>query len=101
MAPSCALDETSLQAQVARYRRAGRGARPLERTPRRLRVELAADIDSALVREIVAVERECCPFFTIGWEEHSPRHLSISVDRAEDEPVLDAIEIALGLPATP
>ncbi len=101
MVPSCTLDAMSLQAQVARYRRAGTGARLLDRTPRRVLVELGADVDSALVSEIVAVERDCCPFLTIAWEEQALRRLSVSVDRVEDEPVLDAIEIALGLSPTP
>jgi hypothetical protein len=96
MAPSCALDEPSLRAQLERYRLAGKGARLLERSRRRLLVQLADDLDTALVREAVMVERDCCPFFEIGWDERA-RQLSISVERAEQEPALSAIEFALSL----
>lgn len=62
MAPSCALDEAGLRSQLERYRQAGRNARLIERTPRRLVAALAQDVDVELVAETVAIERECCPF---------------------------------------
>jgi hypothetical protein len=49
-----------------------------------------------VVKELVAVERRCCPFFDLSWEPEE-RLLSISVSRADDEPALDAIAYALGL----
>jgi hypothetical protein len=96
MAPSCALDETGLRLQLERYRRAGTGARLVGRTGRRLAVDLDHDVDTKLVDELVTIERECCPFFTLDWEPDR-RRLSVSVSQAEHEPALDAIAFALDL----
>ncbi len=96
MAPSCALDEAGLRLQLERYRRVGVGARVLEQTGRRLVVELDERADGGLVEETVAIERECCPFFSLDWEP-SLRRLSVSVSHAEHEPALGAIAFALGL----
>jgi len=98
MAPSCALDEDGLGLQLERYRRAGRGARLVERTQRRFVVELDEHVDGGLVEEAVAIERECCPFFALDWEP-ARRWLTVSVSHVEHEPALDAIAFALGLDA--
>jgi hypothetical protein len=94
MAPSCALDEPGLLAQRERYRRAGRGARIVRRTRRRVVVDLGASVDTNDVDELIAVERECCPFFELQWAPEL-RRLSVSVSRAEHEPAIDAILHAL------
>jgi hypothetical protein len=96
MAPSCALDEAGLHLQLERYRRAGHGARPVEQTRRRLVVDVDEHVDSKLVEEAVAVERECCSFFTLHWDA-ARRRLTVSVSHVEHEPALDAIAFALGL----
>jgi hypothetical protein len=96
MAPSCALDETGLRSQLERYRKAGRNARLIERAPRRLVTELDKDVDTELVAEALAIERECCPFFALSWEPDR-RRLTISVSQAAHEPALDAIAFALDL----
>jgi hypothetical protein len=98
MAPSCALDEAGLRLQLERYRRAGRGARLIERTRRRLVAELDAGADAALIEQAVAIERECCPFFVLDWEA-ARRRLTVSVSDVEHEPALGAIAFALGLDA--
>jgi hypothetical protein len=98
MAPSCALDEAGLRLQVERYRRAGAGARLVERTRRGLVVDLDEHVDTRLVEETIAVERECCPFFALAWEP-GLRRLTVAVSQAEHEPALDAIAFALDLPA--
>jgi hypothetical protein len=98
MAPSCALDEAGLHLQLERYRRAGRGATVLELSPRRLVVELHERADGQLVEEAVAIERECCPFFSLDWEPLR-RLLTVSVSHGEHEPALGAIVFALGLDA--
>jgi hypothetical protein len=95
MAPSCALDEAGLRAQLARYRAVGRDARLLERTPRRLVLEIGVTIDRELVEQAVAVERECGPFFELDWHPEQ-RRLAMSVSAAEYEPAIDAIAFALG-----
>jgi hypothetical protein len=98
MAPSCALDEAGLRSQLERYRQAGRNARVVERTPRRLVADLDQNVDAELVAETVEVERECCPFFTLTWEPDR-RRLTISVSQAAHEPTIDAIAFALDLQA--
>ncbi|MFI4990630.1 MAG: hypothetical protein ACHQHO_06915 [Solirubrobacterales bacterium] len=98
MAPSCALDESGLRSQLERYRRAGRNARLIERTSRRLVVGLDESVDAKLVTEAIAIERECCPFFCLDWEP-SRRRLTVSVSQAAHEPALDAIASALDLAA--
>ncbi|HWX74996.1 MAG TPA: hypothetical protein VNZ05_06805 [Solirubrobacteraceae bacterium] len=96
MFPSCALDEAGLRKQYERYREVGVGARVLERRRRRLTVDLDQQVDPKLVAELLAVERECCPFLELGWEQ-SERRLTAAVSRTEHEPALDAIAFALGL----
>ena len=50
MAPSCALDEAGLRSQLKRYRQAGRNARLIERTRRRLVVDLDQGVDKRASR---------------------------------------------------
>ncbi len=93
---ACTLDKSSLRAQLARYRAAGEGAIPLERTPRRLVIRVGGQAADEDIAEMIGIERGCCPFFTLEWAAHE-RVLAISVARAEEEPALDAIAFALGL----
>jgi hypothetical protein len=96
MAPSCALDESGLRRQLERYRQIGTGARLIDRTHRSLVVDLDRRVERKLVEETIATERECCPFFGLGWEPNI-RRLTISVSQAEHEPALEAIVFALAL----
>jgi hypothetical protein len=96
MAPSCALDEAGLRLQLDRYRRAGTGGGLVGRTSRRLVVELDQHVDASLVEAVIAVERECCPFFVLDWQV-ATRRLTVSVAEAEHEPALDGIAFALGV----
>jgi hypothetical protein len=66
------------------------------RQPRRFELVLGPDTDGAEVAELVETERECCPFFEIGWVPEE-RRLSFAVSRDQDAPALDAIAYALGL----
>jgi hypothetical protein len=92
--PSCSLDEDGARRQLERYRRAGTGARVIERTSRSLAVELDGAVDPALIEQAIATERECCPFFVLSWDP-AARLLAISVARPEHEPALHAIAYAL------
>jgi hypothetical protein len=91
----CALEADGIRRQRELYRRAGRGASLVTRTRRRLVLELAGDVEPSLVDELIAVERACCPFFTIAWSP-STRLLSFGVDAEEHEPALEAIAFAVG-----
>jgi hypothetical protein len=96
MSSACALDESGLQQQLERYRRVGRGATAIDRTPRHLTIELDERVGGQLVGELVATERECCPFFDLVWEP-GPRRLTFAVSEAAHEPALQAISMALDL----
>jgi len=96
MAPSCALDEAGLRSQHERHRQTDEGARMVERRSRRLVVDFNEHVDPRLVEELLVVERECCPFFELGWEADL-RRLTVSISQLEAEPALDAIAFALGL----
>ncbi len=98
MAPSCTLDETALRAQYERYRQAGAGARVVHRSLLRLVVELDQHVNTSLVEETIAIERECCPFYELGFEPDR-RRLRVSVSQPEQAPALEAIAFALGLQA--
>ena len=79
--PSCALDKSGLRRQLARYRQAGRGAHMVDCTRRSLVVDLDRRVDTMLIEETIATERECCPFFDVAWEPDI-RRLTISVSEA-------------------
>jgi hypothetical protein len=96
MTSACALDESDLRQQLARYRRIGRGATAVEQTPRRLTIELDGRVGRQLVGELLAIERECCPFFDLVWEP-GLRRLTIAVSEAAHEPALHGISLALDL----
>ena len=93
---SCDLDEAGVRAQAGRYRAIGAGAELLAREPGRLLSRLRVGVEPALVEEAIAIERECCPFFDIGWDPET-RRLRFSVSRGEDDPAIDAVAHALGL----
>jgi SAM-dependent methyltransferase len=94
MASACTLDEGDMRWQLERYRTAGRGASLIERTPRRLTVGLSRQADPQLVEELLATERECCPFFDLAWDP-AQRRMTFAVSDAEHEPALEAISFAL------
>jgi hypothetical protein len=96
IAPSCGLDEAGLRMQLERYRTVGAGARRIDRDRRCLVVDLDQRVNEQLVDELLAIERECCPFFTLGWEPER-RRLTVAVSQGEHEPALDAIAFALGI----
>lgn len=99
MAANCALDESGMRRQVARYRRAGQSARLVERSARMLVVDFDRRLEAELVTEAIAVERECCPFLAIDWQADRGR-LTIAVSGPEHAPALEAIAFALAPEST-
>lgn len=93
----CDLDPPGLDAQRERYRRLADSVIGLERRPGRLLAQFRPDVDRALVEETLAVESRCCPFFRLEFDP-SARRLEIAVDRAEEDPALDALRFALSHP---
>jgi hypothetical protein len=99
MAGACALDENGMRRQLERYRAAALGASLIERTPRRLTVKLDPHADGHVVEELIATERECCPFFDLAWDSDQ-RCLTFGVTDVEHEPALEAISLALAIELT-
>lgn len=95
MEPSCSLNEAQLAVQLAGYARAGRGAEVIERERRRRVIRVGSDVPESLILRLIEVERGCCPFFEMVWDEAS-RRLAIEVPDSDHEPALDAIVSALG-----
>jgi hypothetical protein len=95
----CRLDLPGLRAQRERYRRLAGSVQRLERRPGRLLVEFGADLDSALLDETLAVERECCPFFCLDFVPDE-RRLIAGVEHSHEEAALDALRFQLA-PAEP
>jgi hypothetical protein len=97
--PACSLDEVGVRSQLARYRTVGEAATVLVLDRRRVSVHVGDEVPNTLIDELVAIERECCPFFELAWEPNA-RRLTVSVPDAEHEPALEAIGFALGLEGT-
>lgn len=93
---SCSLDQAGLRRQLARYRAAGDGAQLVQRTARTLVVCVAPNAPERALSDLIAVERECCPFLGLDWDP-ATRRLTVSVSEAHDEPALAAIAHAIGL----
>ena len=89
----CRLDLDGLREQKRRYERVSASIETVHRGPTELTAQLTADVDEGLVSELVATERECCPFFTIDWDRGA-RNLSFA-GAAEHADALDAIAYAL------
>ena len=89
----CGLDDAALGTQLDRYRALGAHVARAERRRAEVEVTFAATVDRELLAEAVAVERGCCPFFTI---EQSGDRLTIGVTEPGREPALAAVADALG-----
>ena len=90
---ACSLDETAMAAQRARYAVVARHVQSVASGERSLRARIDETLDGAVLRELIEVERECCPFFEIGYD--AERLLSVSVYSEEHAPSLQAIAHAL------
>ena len=66
----------------------------LERERGFLTVRFGSALDGALLEETIAVESECCPFFSFDYDP-AQRLLRIGVQRDEQDPALDALAWAL------
>ena len=92
--PSCALDHVARGEQLLRYRQLAGAVARLDRTADRLIVSFDEHLDRGLLERTLAVERECCPFFTFSLDPRA-RRLHVGVTDAEATPALDAIARAL------
>jgi hypothetical protein len=97
MLSACSLGQAALSAQLERYRVVGLASVVVERDTRRVAVRVGDTVADALVEELVAVERRCCPFFSVDWEPGA-RVLALGVTSGEgsDATALAALAEALG-----
>jgi hypothetical protein len=91
----CRLDLEGLRRQRDRYRELGGQAAAITRGPESLTVRFGPALDRDLLDETIAVESECCPFFTFDLSPEQ-RVVTIGVSRPEQRPALDALAYALG-----
>jgi hypothetical protein len=91
---ACSLDETAMAAQRARYAVVARHVQSLASGERSLKARIDETLDGAVLRELIEVERECCPFFEIAYDA-AERLLSVSVSSEEHAPALQAIAHSL------
>jgi len=82
--------------QLGRYRTIGKGAEVIALEPRRVAVRVTDGVPEKLVRQLIAIEQACCPFFGLDWDSER-RVFAVSVQSAEYEPALEAVTYALGI----
>jgi hypothetical protein len=92
---TCALDDRALEEQFARFGAIGDHVLWSRRLATELTVVLDPSLDDDLLAETLAVERGCCPFFALIWDE-ATRELTICA-REQHESILGGIAAALGL----
>jgi hypothetical protein len=91
----CTLDLDGLRRQRDRYRRLGRWVESIGRWDDELVVRFAPSLDDGLLRETIAVEAECCPFYRFDYAP-GERRLRIGVGDRAQLPALGALAFALG-----
>src|SRR4051812_25365392 len=98
--PSCSLSPAGLERQRARHARLAPDVVAARRSDLGLEIGFAAGYDREALAELVAVERECCPFFRLRIDE-AERSLEVGVADAAHAPALDALAAALGVGSRP
>jgi hypothetical protein len=93
--PSCSIDEAGLADQRARHARLAPNVTRLERADEAIVLEFDEDYDREALDSLIAVERECCPFFEFDFDP-AQRRLRVTVGETEQAPALDALGAALG-----
>ena len=94
--PSCALTDAELTRQVERQRRLAPDVERAVRDGAALEVQFRPGFDRGALDEMIAIERECCPFFTFAFDE-GERTLTIGVEEVKMAPALDALGYQLGV----
>jgi hypothetical protein len=90
MLPSCTLDADGRESQTARYRTVARAMTGVRREHDAVLVDFSARLDPAVLDEIVATERECCPWLRFEFDRIA-RQLAVSVTDTAMLPALEAI----------
>jgi hypothetical protein len=88
--PGCTLTPEGARLQARRYEGVAPSVTGVERSPQAVRISFDAQVDRALLDELIEVERECCLFFRLDFDEHE-RALTVAVEQAEHAAALDVI----------
>jgi hypothetical protein len=92
--PSCSLDEVGKREQRARYALLAGSVTRLERQPATVSIHFDRDVDRPTLEQALGVERECCPFLRLAFDQRR-RRLRATVADVDHVPALDAIADAL------
>jgi hypothetical protein len=95
VAQSCALEPTELAEQLERYRELGRHTVRLQHQPRRLVAQFSDDLPAGLLEQTLEIERACCSFLSIDYDEPN-RRLTVTTDAKDHDATLAALFSALG-----
>ena len=85
---------SGLRDQLERYRQISGHVEAVEREPGRLVVRFAPDLPRDRLEMALEVERGCCPFLGIDFDP-TARRLTVTLDQAVSDPMLDALANAL------
>lgn len=88
--PSCTLSDEGLRLQLDRQRRLRPGVSRIVHRESTLSIDFNPGFDRRALEELIAVERQCCPFFRFELDERR-RRLVVRVDAIEHRPALEAI----------
>src|SRR4051794_28336340 len=94
--PICSLPAPGLERHRARPARLAPDRIAAQRSEAGLAIRVAPGDDRDPLAELVAVERECCPFFGVRIDE-AERSLRVWVGDPAHAPALDALAAALGV----
>lgn len=92
---ACTLTPEAAERQEERFRVLSRSATGATRDGDAIRVAFDAGLDRATLDEAIAVERDCCPFFTLSYDEPA-RTLTVLVDDPAHRAALDTVAQRLG-----
>jgi hypothetical protein len=91
----CGLDVEGLRGQRERYHRLAEQVAEIRREPEILTIKFRPDFDRDLLEKTIAVESECCPFFTFSYPD-GDEVLTIKVTGHEYRESLDALAYSFG-----
>jgi hypothetical protein len=92
---ACGLRGAEIDEQRRRHEALARSATHVERQATTIRLRFDDSLDRGLLDEMIRVERSCCPFFRIDYDENE-RRLSLAVNDPAMAPALEVIAERLG-----
>jgi len=98
-APSCALDADGRRSQGERYRTLAGSVIGVQREPPFVSIQFGESLDRTVLEDVIATERECCPWLVFEFDPGS-RRLAVATTDPEMGPALDAIEASFALRAS-